>query len=276
MYEILAAAIAKSPGDRWDLPGLARALQEQQHARGYPVTELVVTLTTPATLTGDTEPDRTRVHDTKPTVLRAGAEGPNVGASPPPAGAPAALPPEASNPASGHAPQLSDDSNWPDSVALAARSESENSRPALEEPRSPDEGITVRRPRASTDRDAGRDPDHPCSPDNTRRTPGRRRRPIVLVGLPVVILLAGASIFLVSRTQPESNARATSRTEASKAAANLATRTASWNSPHHIDTTVLISVSCPTNGFCLAVDNNGDALTYQDGTWSQPHNIGNI
>jgi hypothetical protein len=47
-----------------------------------------------------------------------------------------------------------------------------------------------------------------------------------------------------------------------------------WTSPSSIDGTTSISaVSCPTSTFCLAVDGNGDYLTYDGTSWSHPHTV---
>ncbi len=48
----------------------------------------------------------------------------------------------------------------------------------------------------------------------------------------------------------------------------------SWSSPSNIDGSSSInSVSCPSATFCVAVDNAGNALTYNGSSWSSPSNI---
>jgi hypothetical protein len=49
----------------------------------------------------------------------------------------------------------------------------------------------------------------------------------------------------------------------------------SWSSsPASIDPDDgLSSVSCPTTGFCVAVENSGNALPYDGSTWSSPASI---
>jgi hypothetical protein len=48
----------------------------------------------------------------------------------------------------------------------------------------------------------------------------------------------------------------------------------SWSSPDEIDAgRGLVSVSCPTASFCAAVDDNGNVLTYDGGSWSSPDEI---
>ena len=45
----------------------------------------------------------------------------------------------------------------------------------------------------------------------------------------------------------------------------------SWSSPSNIDGSSSInSVSCPSASFCIAVDNAGNALTYNGSSWSSP------
>ncbi len=46
-----------------------------------------------------------------------------------------------------------------------------------------------------------------------------------------------------------------------------------WSSPANIDSTGLVSVSCPTASFCAAVDNSGYALTYDGTKWSAPADV---
>jgi hypothetical protein len=47
-----------------------------------------------------------------------------------------------------------------------------------------------------------------------------------------------------------------------------------WSSPQSIDSnSYLTSVSCPTTSFCMAVDLYGNAITYSNGTWSSPQSI---
>jgi hypothetical protein len=48
----------------------------------------------------------------------------------------------------------------------------------------------------------------------------------------------------------------------------------SWSAPVNIDpSTVLDSVSCSSTGFCVAVDSSGNALTWDGASWSAPVNI---
>ncbi|MGO9753829.1 MAG: Ig domain-containing protein [Solirubrobacteraceae bacterium] len=50
----------------------------------------------------------------------------------------------------------------------------------------------------------------------------------------------------------------------------------SWSAPKGIDDGhQLNSVSCPSSSFCAAVDNDGNLLTYTDGSWSSPSPTGN-
>jgi hypothetical protein len=52
---------------------------------------------------------------------------------------------------------------------------------------------------------------------------------------------------------------------------------ASWGTPTKIDSVeepFLLSVSCASSSFCVAVDDNGNALTYKSGSWSAPDSIG--
>lgn len=45
-----------------------------------------------------------------------------------------------------------------------------------------------------------------------------------------------------------------------------------WSSPNIIDAgNGMTSVSCPSTTFCVAVDNNGNALTYNGTSWSSPN-----
>ncbi|MCL4448303.1 MAG: IPT/TIG domain-containing protein [Actinobacteria bacterium] len=62
------------------------------------------------------------------------------------------------------------------------------------------------------------------------------------------------------------------------APASAASSGTSWSAPTTIDTTIspsnsLNSVSCPSATFCVAVDGNGNALTYNGTSWSSPTNI---
>ncbi len=64
--------------------------------------------------------------------------------------------------------------------------------------------------------------------------------------------------------RPSGGGRATSPTPAASSA--------SWSSPVSIDPTGngITSVSCPVATFCMAVDNDGNALTYNGSGWSPP------
>jgi hypothetical protein len=45
----------------------------------------------------------------------------------------------------------------------------------------------------------------------------------------------------------------------------------SWSSPDSIDAAnQIISVSCPTTSFCVAVDSVGNVFTYNGSSWSSP------
>ena len=47
-----------------------------------------------------------------------------------------------------------------------------------------------------------------------------------------------------------------------------------WSGPVSIDpNTLLTSVSCPTTTFCVAVDNSGDAFSYDGSSWSGPTTV---
>jgi hypothetical protein len=53
-----------------------------------------------------------------------------------------------------------------------------------------------------------------------------------------------------------------------------ATANALWSSPSQVDAqSSLNSVSCPTTRFCAAVDDAGNALTYNGTSWSSPSAI---
>jgi len=54
-----------------------------------------------------------------------------------------------------------------------------------------------------------------------------------------------------------------------------AASTAGWSSGVLIDPLAgePISVSCPTAGFCVAVDSVGNILTYNGSSWSSPKSI---
>ncbi len=47
----------------------------------------------------------------------------------------------------------------------------------------------------------------------------------------------------------------------------------SWSAPTSIDMHVLYSVSCTSASFCAAVDLGGNALTFNGSSWSAPTNI---
>lgn len=47
-----------------------------------------------------------------------------------------------------------------------------------------------------------------------------------------------------------------------------------WSSPFQVDgSTQINSVSCPSSGFCVAVDQAGNALVYKGGGWSRPQKV---
>src|ERR1019366_4477485 len=46
-----------------------------------------------------------------------------------------------------------------------------------------------------------------------------------------------------------------------------------WSSAANIDVNGLVSVSCPSATFCMAVDSMGNALSYDGNTWSSAANI---
>jgi len=47
----------------------------------------------------------------------------------------------------------------------------------------------------------------------------------------------------------------------------------SWSSPTAIDSAALTSISCPTLNVCMAVDADGQALTYDGTSWSPPSDV---
>src|SRR5579864_2673565 len=73
-----------------------------------------------------------------------------------------------------------------------------------------------------------------------------RRRAVAVLGLTIIVfVLADGFVALRSGHQP-------------KAGAVVA---------------VPLSISCPSSGVCLAVDNQGRFVSYRNGSWSQPRSL---
>ncbi len=53
----------------------------------------------------------------------------------------------------------------------------------------------------------------------------------------------------------------------------LARASASWSPPMSVDSSSLLSVSCPSTSFCAAVDSAGSVLTFNGVAWSAPQDI---
>jgi len=53
-------------------------------------------------------------------------------------------------------------------------------------------------------------------------------------------------------------------------ASSARAKASSWSAPTRIDGAPTTAVSCPSESFCMAVDTNGRALTYDDGSWGAP------
>jgi hypothetical protein len=53
----------------------------------------------------------------------------------------------------------------------------------------------------------------------------------------------------------------------------VARASAQWSAPIPVDSSPLVSVSCPSDSFCVAVDSAGNALTFDGAGWSAPSRI---
>ena len=58
--------------------------------------------------------------------------------------------------------------------------------------------------------------------------------------------------------------------------ANVASAGGTWSAPTNIDSHSPLSVSCPSASFCVAVDNNGNAIKYNGSPWSAVSDIDTV
>jgi hypothetical protein len=56
-------------------------------------------------------------------------------------------------------------------------------------------------------------------------------------------------------------------------APSVARASAHWSAPMQVDSSPLVSVSCPSGSFCAAVDSAGNAVTFNGSGWSAPTGI---
>lgn len=72
----------------------------------------------------------------------------------------------------------------------------------------------------------------------------------------VIVTMVGAAIGIATQSPPVDAAVASG-----------------WSGPTDIDSNALTSVSCPTVSFCMAVDDDGNAVEYDGASWSSLSNI---
>ena len=100
---------------------------------------------------------------------------------------------------------------------------------------------------------------------------GRRRTAVLAASIVAVLAVAGITLAVLSGSSTSSSSTTTSAT-------SPVSRPLTWSSPQSVDTGSasdggIAGVSCEPSGTCTAVDNDGNVLTFSNGTWSQPKDV---
>jgi uncharacterized Fe-S cluster protein YjdI len=91
-----------------------------------------------------------------------------------------------------------------------------------------------------------------------------------------VFFAAGAAVLIILLVIAGLNWGSSKSNQTSPASTNSSqTGPLAWSQPSSIDASGggLNAVSCPSSSFCVAVDGNGNALTFNGSKWSQPSSI---
>jgi actin-like ATPase involved in cell morphogenesis len=128
----------------------------------------------------------------------------------------------------------------------------------------------VDRPSATTADDTAIEQTSPVAPEPVGSSPPissavrRRGRRVLLAGCGIVLLLAAGGIAL-----------AVTSSSAPRPPPHASPQGFVWSRTRTADqaSSGITQVSCPTDAFCMVVDNNGRDATYEDSSWSQAESI---